>query len=107
MSQKHERKVEKIDIYDYEKEVKGQVNGLVSLLSFNCPHCDGMVIVREDEVNCSIFRHGIIKLTGEQMNPHESEAACIYLSDNNLINGCGKPIMMNSDKSTVFTCNYI
>jgi predicted RNA-binding Zn-ribbon protein involved in translation (DUF1610 family) len=103
----HERKVEVIELEDYENEVKGQVNMYSSLLSFNCPNCDGLVIVKENEVNCAIFRHGVIKLTGEQMNPHESEASCMYLADNNLINGCGKPIMMNSDRTKVFTCNYV
>jgi hypothetical protein len=39
-----------------------------------CPHCRCMVII--EQINCAIFRHGIYKSTGVQMNPHESKELC-------------------------------
>jgi hypothetical protein len=83
-------------------------------LVFYCPHCDGTIVVDEKDVNCGIFRHG--HYNGDDRNglkkwqplqPHETESNIIYLCDNNMINGCGKPIMLSSDKKQVFTCKYI
>ena len=95
---------------EHFREVK--FDGIVH--TFNCPHCDGAVQVDSKEVNCAIFRHGQYNdnpkngnLKWQQMNPHESEAQTIYLADNKLIVGCGKPIMMCPDKTKVKTCNYI
>lgn len=83
-------------------------------LVFYCPHCDGTIVVDQNDVNCGIFRHG--HYNGNDRNglkkwqplqPHETESNIIYLCDNDLINGCGKPIMLSSDKKQVFTCKYI
>ncbi len=95
-SKRHERKVHKLTIEGDE------------CYSFNCPHCDGTIIVKCCEVNCHIFRHGVYKnQPGQPINPHESEANVRFLTDSNLIYGCGKPIMLYSDKSIVFSCDYI
>jgi len=72
-----------------------------------CPHCNEFVII--NELNCCIFRHGILKNTGEQMNPHASKQECDDLKKNNLIFGCGKPfqIVFHSEKLVVEICDYI
>jgi hypothetical protein len=72
-----------------------------------CPHCNEFVII--NELNCCIFRHGIIKDTGEQMNPHASKQECDNLKKNDLIFGCGKPfkITFNGENAIVEICDYI
>ena len=55
----------------------------------NCPHC--LSIVEIQEINCSIFRHGVYKLNYWQIDPHLNKEQCDYLFNNNLIYGCGKP----------------
>lgn len=79
---------------------------------FSCPHCNGTIIVNETEVNCQIFRHAVLKKTGEQLNPHASKQDCDYLEENNLIYGCGKPFRffkgeLGSNWSYVDICDYI
>lgn len=70
-----------------------------------CPHCQGTVEIKHAEIACTIFRHGIHKKTGKQMNPHLSKQACDRLACNNLIWGCGKPFKF--DGTTVSKCEYI
>ena len=72
-----------------------------------CPHCNEFVII--NELNCCIFRHGILKNTGEQMNPHASKQECDDLKKNDLIFGCGKPfkITFNGENAIVENCDYI
>jgi hypothetical protein len=36
-----------------------------------CPHCDGTIEILE--INCAIFRHGVLKQTGLQLHPHASK----------------------------------
>ena len=72
-----------------------------------CPHCKEYVII--NELNCCIFRHGILKNTGEQMNPHSMKTECDELKKNDLIFGCGKPfkITFHGENITVEICDYI
>jgi hypothetical protein len=72
-----------------------------------CPHCNEYVEILE--LNCKIFRHGILKSNNMQMNPHALEEECNYLIVNNLIYGCGKPfkIEVNNNLMNVFICDYI
>jgi hypothetical protein len=83
-----------------------------NIFIFKCPHCDGTVIVTGNEVNCQIFRHAILKDTGNQINPHSSKQDCDYLFNNNLIYGCGKPFRFFKDNESsnwnyVDICHYI
>jgi hypothetical protein len=72
-----------------------------------CPHCQDYIEIQE--LNCCIFRHGIFKETGEQINPHENKNLCDYYFHNKLIYGCGKPfkITLIENKLTVEKCDYI
>lgn len=81
-------------------------------LMFNCPNCDGTIVVKENETNCLIFRHGAYLQVahpqyGQPINPHESKENVEKLVDQGIISGCGKPIMMGSDKRKVYVCGYI
>jgi len=75
----------------------------------NCPTCNIPVII--EEINCGVFRHGVIKKTGLQIDSHLSKEACDKLTEKNLIYGCGKPfqIIINTDISDIkiLKCDYI
>ena len=72
----------------------------------NCPNCNNPVLI--EQLNCRIFRHGILKSNNNQLNPHASKEECEYYINNNLIHGCGKPfrVLENNDFKTVI-CEYI
>ena len=54
-----------------------------------CPHCSQMIEIIE--LNCRIFRCGILKVDYTQIGPHLSKLECDRLTTENLIFGCGKP----------------
>lgn len=68
-----------------------------------CPHCGGGVEI--ESVNCGIFRHGIMKATGVQMEPHLPKDQCEQLVKTDAIRGCGKPFRLVDKKAEV--CDYI
>ena len=78
------------------------------IIIVKCPHCFDMIIINKNEINCAIFRHGVLKSTGEQMNPHENKEKCDLLIKNNLIYGCGKPFeLINKDNEyNAIICDY-
>lgn len=83
-------------------------NSKQSEILLNCPHCQGYISILQKEINCGIFRHGIIKATNKQMNPHEVKEECIRLFDNELIYGCGKPFrLLKKDEYIAEICEYI
>jgi hypothetical protein len=62
------------------------------MIFVNCPHCS--VYIEVEKVNCKIFRCGIIKINGKQIDPHLSKEGCDYFVKNNLLYGCGKPFQL-------------
>jgi hypothetical protein len=74
-----------------------------------CPHCEEFAVINKCDMNCCIFRHGVMKDGGVQMNPHESKEVCDSLSINGMIYGCGKPFQMTvvNGKMTSVICGYI
>jgi hypothetical protein len=72
-----------------------------------CPHCRSEIIIQE--VNCQIFRHGIYKSSGDQINPHASKEECDELFIKELIYGCGKPFRIDfvDEKWIASICDYI
>lgn len=72
-----------------------------------CPHCKEFIIIQE--LNCCIFRHGILKNTGEQIDPHTNKEECETLKKKDLLFGCGKPfkIYIHDEKVMVEICDYI
>lgn len=72
-----------------------------------CPHCKCQIEILE--INCAIFRHGVIKSSGQQMNPHLPKPECDKLTETDAIYGCGMPfrIIKNNDKLQAEICDYI
>lgn len=86
-------------------------NQELKIYYFNCPNCDGLIEVKNNELNCRIFRHGVyvkgpLGLIGQPMNPHETKEKCEKMVDEQEILGCGKPFKMNENLSIVQTCDY-
>lgn len=76
-----------------------------SMYVFNCPHCLGTILVHTQEVNCHIFRHAVLKTTGEQVNPHASKEELDYLLDQQMLYGCGLPFQITEHFAVA--CDYI
>lgn len=75
-----------------------------------CPHCDMLMELPHQEINCAIYRHGVLKATGQQMDPHAPKALCDHLARNGLIYGCGKPFRVVKNRTgglTVERCGYV
>lgn len=81
-----------------------------STIITNCPHCKLIVVVNQKEINCAIFRHGVLKDTGKQIDPHSSKEICDCLAKEGKIYGCGKPFKLvrkNSFEWEALKCEYI
>lgn len=78
---------------------------------FECPHCDTLIIVNQNDLNCHIFRHAVYKHNMEPINPHASKSECDYLLDHDLIYGCSKPFKLEKNEDTnqyqAVICDYI
>jgi hypothetical protein len=73
-----------------------------------CPHCNDYIFI--EELNCKIFRHGVLINNGKQIDPHSSKVECDFFISNKLIYGCGKPfriIVNNVGEFKVEICEYI
>ena len=72
----------------------------------NCPNCNNPVLI--EQLNCGIFRHGILKSNNYQINPHASKEECEYYIKNDLIYGCGKPFkILDNNKFKTEICEYV
>ena len=83
-----------------------------TILQFDCPHCGGQIGVAVNEINCSIFRDGVSKVTGMQLNPHAPEPECTALAASGTMYGCCNPFRIvtaiNGEKTyNVEKCDYI
>jgi len=76
---------------------------------FVCPHCKVEIIVKKNELNCRIFRHGVLKRNYTQVNPHASFEECQRLIQTDQIYGCGKPfeIIEKDGNLIAVICDYI
>ena len=74
---------------------------------FDCPHCNGTIEVKKNEINCCIFRHGIFKSTGQPVNPHMPKAQCERLVINDIVYGCCKPFQFFPNEKMIKPCDYI
>jgi hypothetical protein len=74
-----------------------------------CPNCQNQIQIFRNEINCAIFRHGILKSNGEQIGPHTPKQECEALVLNKLIYGCGKPFRLvnNNNVYNAEICDYI
>jgi len=76
-------------------------------LIVNCPQCNEIILI--EQLNCKIFRHGVLKNTGVQINPHTIKIECDNYITNDLIYGCGKPFKIIEANNTFIAeiCDYI
>ena len=74
-----------------------------------CPHCELQIVIYKNEINCGIFRHGVMKDSEMQIGPHSSKVECEKLVAGNLIYGCGKPfrIIKSNNEYKAEICDYI
>ena len=78
-----------------------------------CPHCKNPVLI--EKLNCCIFRHGVLKRNGKQINPHTPKELCEFYILKELVIGCCKPFQVilnenskdNDDKFIAIICDYI
>ena len=72
-----------------------------------CPHCQQPVIIAE--INCAIFRHGVLVATGAQIDPHLCMEKCDELVSTDQIVGCGRPfrVVMENGEYVAIVCEYI
>jgi len=57
---------------------------------FACPHCGSPILVAPQEIACKQFVHGVLKATGQGVNPHASAQECADLLQKSAIHGCGQ-----------------
>ena len=78
-----------------------------NIIIVNCPHCNDIVLI--EKLNCSIFRHGVYKNNGAQIDAHSPKHICEDLILNNKIYGCGKPFKIIQQNTTYIAviCEYI
>jgi hypothetical protein len=74
------------------------------MLIIECPHCS--VTIEIVQINCRIFRCGVLKNTQEPIDPHSSKEKCEYYISKEEIYGCFKPFYLKEDNSTC-KCDYI
>lgn len=70
-----------------------------------CPNCHTTILIKKNEINCCIFRCGILKETGLQINPHLNKSSIDTLKEKNAIWGCGSPFFFKNGK--LYKCGYI
>ena len=74
-----------------------------------CPHCLFPILIMKKDINCAIFRHGVYKYSGKQMDPHTKKRICDEVKRRGLIYGCGKPFQLKRNKRKYYAvpCGYI
>jgi hypothetical protein len=73
-----------------------------------CPHCKEFIWI--EQINCGIFRHGVLKTNMVQIHPHSPKALCDYYVLHDKIIGCGKPFQITLNENNEFIvsiCDYI
>ena len=74
-----------------------------------CVNCNDLVLIYKEDINCGIFRHGIMKGTNKQIDSHLGRKECEDLKKKDLIYGCGKPFILKEKDNIYWTekCDYI
>jgi hypothetical protein len=67
------------------------------MILVKCPNCD--IYIEVLQLNCKIFRCGILKNNGSQINPHLPKSECDKLFNSGKIFGCSKPFKIIEKKS--------
>lgn len=77
-----------------------------NIYRFKCPHCNIIIEVEQTQLNCKIFRCGILKHTGKQIDPHSTKKQCELLIEQGSVWGCCKPFKIINNLY-VEICDYI
>jgi hypothetical protein len=82
-------------------------NNITDQPILECPHCKEYIVI--EKINCAIFRHGVLKKNGKQIDPHASKEICEHYIKNDMIYGCGKPFRIIIKENVFYTeiCDYI
>jgi hypothetical protein len=75
-----------------------------------CPHTLCGITIQIVALNCAIFRCGVFKATGRQVDPHLPKRECDALIASGLIYGCGGPFRVYPTETGAFesvVCDYI
>ena len=88
---------------------KKKHHNIMENILVKCVQCEGLVMINKKDFNCKIFRHGIMKSTNLQIDPHLNKTECDRLLKEGLIHGCGKPfkLIINGEKYLTEKCDYI
>lgn len=70
-----------------------------------CPYPDCTIAIEVIEINCAIFRCGVHKHTGKQIEPHLQKEECDKLKHDDKIWGCGRPFQLVN--GSLIKCEYI
>lgn len=71
-----------------------------------CPWCGTTCVIAENQVNCGIFRCGVLKGSLQQIPPHAKKPVCDALKAQDKIWGCAGPFKF-TPKQGVSKCGYI
>lgn len=74
------------------------------MYTFNCPHCNDLIMVMHKDIKCGIFIHAVYKKSGKQINPHTKEKKCNQLLNQKKILGCAKPFKFDGNVAQI--CDY-
>jgi hypothetical protein len=101
--------------HDYVKSISNLIfnnykmsDDLIRFLQ--CPYCQMYMEIPIKEINCAIYRHAVIKATGQQLYPHASKEVCNKLVRLKLIYGCGNPFRVKrNSQNRLFAekCGYL
>jgi hypothetical protein len=67
-----------------------------------CPYPDCKIGIEIIEINCAIFRCGVYKHNGAQIEPHLPKDDCDRLKKGDKIWGCGRPFQLIEGKLVQF-----
>ena len=75
----------------------------------HCPYPDCNISIEIVEINCSIFRCGVYKQNGRQIDPHLPKEQCYQLKKEDKIWGCGRPfqLIITNGNYKFIQCEYI
>ncbi len=94
---------------DIEYDMKYEVLYEHDECIITCPNCHDITIVKRNQLNCLIFRHGVFKHNFTPIDPHLSKDLCEQLLSENKIYGCSKPFQLILQNSKFYSvkCDYI
>lgn len=74
---------------------------------YECPHCQSLIEIHKNEINCGIFRHAVYKDGLRGISPHAPREECERLVKEDLVYGCAKPFQIDKNTYKIQSCGYI